>query len=65
MCVKDFVSYETGEWKCFKLFLVFVKILCKLTLVVKKWIPQYGAAVVNLQAMKEETYMSIRQSLFA
>ena len=23
--VKDFVSYETGEWKCLKLFLFFIK----------------------------------------
>ena len=30
------------------------KIWCKLTIVVKKWIPQYWAAVANVQAMKEE-----------
>ena len=23
--VKDFVSYQTGEWKCLKLFLFFIK----------------------------------------
>ena len=27
--MKDFVSYETGEWKCLELFLFFIKIQCK------------------------------------
>ena len=30
-----------------------------MTIVVKKWIPRYGAAVVNLQAMNEETCRSV------
>ena len=25
ICMKDFVSYETGEWKCLELFLFFIK----------------------------------------
>ena len=25
ICMKDFISYETGEWKCLELFLFFTK----------------------------------------
>ena len=32
-------------------------------LVVKKWIPQYGAAAVNLQAMKEKMCHSVNSCL--
>ena len=59
ICMKDFVSYKTGQWKCLEWFLFFI-IMCKLTIVVKKWIPQYKAAAVNLQGGN----MSFHPSLF-
>ena len=40
------------------------KIYCKLNVVVKNWITQNGATVVNLQAMHEGGNMSFRRSLF-
>ena len=63
ICVKDFVIYETGKWKCLEPFLFFIKCSANYTLVVNKWIHRYRAAVVNLQAMNEEICCSVDSCL--